>query len=123
MSEITSFSQIVDARKENPLRVDSVEVDGLGTVFLREMDADAMAQFLTVDSDTKEDEYSALKSARVIVLHLCDKDGALLVKPKDREKSAKELAQHRFKTVTGLYMDCLRVSGLATEEITEQAGN
>jgi len=123
MSKVTDFSAIEKFAQENPLRVDSIDVDGLGTVFVREMDGETMAQWLSIDSDMSGGDFDVLKSSHTIVLHLCNEDGELLVKPKDREKKAKELAKLQFRIITALYMKCLRVSGLASDEIEEAAGN
>lgn len=100
--------------------VKTVHIEGVEAPFyVREMAAGEMNDFL---HDARSDgEYNIEHACKVIVLHLCDDKGELLVPKKDRPQAIKELQDFKFTVINQLYLASLTVSGLSQEALEETA--
>lgn len=117
MTAISKFSKY-----SPPVHSVTVEEWGGETVYLKGMDAKAMEVFFDLPGG-EEGKYSAHRSALIITLHLCNEDGERLIADDERDEAAKELAGHQFSVISNLMGECMKVSGLAQDEIEEAAGN
>jgi len=115
MTVISKFSQY-----KPPVSPVTIPEWGGETLYVRGMDATAMEKFFDIPA-ADDDKYSALRSARIITLHLCDEDGEYTVSDDEREETAKELAGHQFSVVSALLTECMNVSGLSQDSIEETA--
>lgn len=115
---IKTFDQIAKFGKK---QVREVKVPSWGdSVFLREMDAEGMHEFLNSERDDAGG-FTVKACCDAIVLHLCDAEGNLMVKPDKRAEASKQLASQSYAVVNLLFAECMKVSGLATEEIANAA--
>jgi hypothetical protein len=92
-------------------------------IYVKGMDASAMEAFFAIHGAEKDEAYSAERSARVIVLHLCDEHGNRLVSEDDRDEAVRELCGHKFSVISHLLAECMNASGLSQGEIEETAKN
>jgi hypothetical protein len=107
---------------EHPLRIEKVETEGL-TLYVREMNAQGMNEFMSVNASRETDEFSARHAAMVIAIHLCDEKGVLDSESDGHETIADELQALRFSQLTSIFTACLSVSGLTGDEVEEAEGN
>lgn len=91
-------------------------------VYLKGMDAAGMEAFFKVNASAGE-EYSAERSAHIILLHMCDSEGNPLVPEDERDEAVKELAGHKFSVISRLLAESMKVSGLSQDEIEDASKN
>jgi len=111
--------------KANPMRVEKVDLKGWNEpLYLREMDAEAMAEFMRINQAGQDDaSFSVARAIDVICLHLCDEKGTLSSEGSGAEMLAQALKRLKFAEVTELFSACMRASGLSAAEVEAAEGN
>lgn len=117
---MSAFSRFEKFKPE----VIQVEVEDWGgeIVHIKGMDAAGMEDFFKIKSDDGE-QYSARRSAEIVVLHLCNPDGTPLIPVDEREDAVRELCGHKLSVLGQLVSECLKASGLSQAAIEEAAKN
>ena len=117
MSALSKFGQF----KPDVIPVSIAEWGG-ETLYVKGMDAAGMEAFFDINAEGGEG-YSAERSARIVVLHLCDADGNRLIPAEERDEAVAELCGHKFSVLSELLTASMKASGLAQDEIEDAAKN
>lgn len=103
--------------EDKDLKRETVEVEGLGEVRMRELSVGERMRY----TDLYEDEVDV--SLALIAASLCNPDDAPMFAESEIDEAVKLLKTKAQRTIEALQAAFLRMSGLSQEDIKEAVGN
>lgn len=105
--------------KTTDLKREAVEVDGLGTVLMREMSYGERLKLAESMEGMKEEDQAVI----FVAVALCEPDGSPMFGPDELDEAAEQIKAKPVRTIETLQAAFLRLNGISQEAIEEAAGN